>query len=613
VVVRNLAGAATSQVARLTVLVPPTITVQPLDQTVAQDAPVLFLSAASGSAPLSYQWRFNDAPIAGATNGSYRLAAARLADAGNYALVVTNTAGAATSRLARLTVTRPTNAAPSVTLTSPANGASFAVPTVVPIEAAASDPDGAVARVEFYAGTTLLGATARAPYGLSWTNDVVGTYTLTAVAVDNLGAAITSAPVSILVTRGASGAAVAIVRNQADPEIAAIQDALLELGLSSQVFDQAGLTAAALADFRLVIWNDAGAPGLAANDVAVFRATQDAAIPLYFIGHRLVSSAASLGTAANPWTQMLHMRAAPGASSAGLVNLDAGSFHPVVNGRFGTVGSFAVPTDVDLASETGTGEDLLGRAGSSVVLVAVELPGSAVRTVSQNFLLSRPEDSGGLAERRKLFKNSVVWLLRKGFNAFTDLSVAADPPGAPVAVGREFAVPFTVRHRGEVEGSGVNLSVSLPAGLRFVRAAFTQGSVVESDGTVTCRLGNMENAQAIALDLYFIAATAGTYLLPASVSGNEPDPSPVNNAVTVQIRAEGTGPTPPSLRLSIQSGGTVAGVLRGNAGQSYIVEYSDNLRVWQTLTTVVADGAGVAFADPGARGAGVRFYRARSN
>ena len=82
----------------------------------------------------------------------------------------------------------PTNQPPSVSLTSPASGTAYTAPTTVPLSAQASDNDGAVASVSFYSGATLLGSATISPYTFSWSNVQAGSYTLTAVAVDNGGA-----------------------------------------------------------------------------------------------------------------------------------------------------------------------------------------------------------------------------------------------------------------------------------------------------------------------------------------------------------------------------------------------------------------------------------------
>src|SRR6266851_5520680 len=64
VVVTNSHGSATSSNATLTVLLPPAITSQPAAQSVILTSNASFTVAASGTAPLSYQWYFNGDPLA---------------------------------------------------------------------------------------------------------------------------------------------------------------------------------------------------------------------------------------------------------------------------------------------------------------------------------------------------------------------------------------------------------------------------------------------------------------------------------------------------------------------------------------------------------------------
>ena len=88
---------------------------------------------------------------------------------------------------------------PTVSLTNPVNNAAFVGPLDIPLQAVASDAVG-VARVEFYAGASLLGADTTSPYSFTWSNVTSGSYSLRAVATDAIGLATTSAPVQINVT-----------------------------------------------------------------------------------------------------------------------------------------------------------------------------------------------------------------------------------------------------------------------------------------------------------------------------------------------------------------------------------------------------------------------------
>ena len=93
----------------------------------------------------------------------------------------------------------PANQPPIVAMTSPADGSIFTVGTPITLNAAASDSDGTIARVDFYAGATKIGSDAAAPYSMTWSNAGAGTYSLSAVAVDNAGASTTAAAVGVRV------------------------------------------------------------------------------------------------------------------------------------------------------------------------------------------------------------------------------------------------------------------------------------------------------------------------------------------------------------------------------------------------------------------------------
>ena len=85
--------------------VAPTITTQPDTGLVLPVGMALTMSVvATGTAPLSYQWRKDGVPISGAIGSGYTVSAARIEDAGTYTVVVSNSAGSVTSTGAVLTV-----------------------------------------------------------------------------------------------------------------------------------------------------------------------------------------------------------------------------------------------------------------------------------------------------------------------------------------------------------------------------------------------------------------------------------------------------------------------------------------------------------------------------
>lgn len=85
--------------------VAPQVTTPPANQTVTEGQPVTFSVVASGTAPLSYQWRKGGKDIIGATQSSLTIAHVAPADAGSYTVVVGNSSGPAIeSTAAQLTV-----------------------------------------------------------------------------------------------------------------------------------------------------------------------------------------------------------------------------------------------------------------------------------------------------------------------------------------------------------------------------------------------------------------------------------------------------------------------------------------------------------------------------
>jgi hypothetical protein len=129
--------------------------------------------------------------------------------------VATDLAGLSVTS-APVDITVVTGVPPVVSLVRPADGATILARTNLTLVAAAHDPDGTVARVEFFEGLTSLGVATNAPviwltnqggvfpirqssYSLTWSNVPAGAYSLMAVATDNGGVSTTSAAVAITV------------------------------------------------------------------------------------------------------------------------------------------------------------------------------------------------------------------------------------------------------------------------------------------------------------------------------------------------------------------------------------------------------------------------------
>ena len=100
-------------------------------------------------------------------------------------------------------------AAPTVSITSPANGSVFTAPANATIAANAADSDGSIARVELLQGASVVATDTAAPYSFALANLAAGSYSYTVRATDNLGAS-ASANLSLTVnapTGGGTGTA----------------------------------------------------------------------------------------------------------------------------------------------------------------------------------------------------------------------------------------------------------------------------------------------------------------------------------------------------------------------------------------------------------------------
>ena len=137
------------------------------------------------------------APATGVgTNGVYRYGASAFPnqtfEASNYWVDVVFSPGGSSATVP-----------PTVAISAPAAGASFTAPATVTVSASATDPDGRMARVEFYVGTTWIGTDTTAPYSASWAASSGGAYVLKAIAYDADGGSTSSATVNVTVTLNA--------------------------------------------------------------------------------------------------------------------------------------------------------------------------------------------------------------------------------------------------------------------------------------------------------------------------------------------------------------------------------------------------------------------------
>lgn len=95
------------------------------------------------------------------------------------------------------------NKLPSISISSPKDGATYIAPASVSIAVKANDSDGTISKVEFFNGNSKIGENSIAPFGFTWSNVAPGQYSITAKATDNLNASASSAAINISVKKNA--------------------------------------------------------------------------------------------------------------------------------------------------------------------------------------------------------------------------------------------------------------------------------------------------------------------------------------------------------------------------------------------------------------------------
>jgi DNA/RNA endonuclease G (NUC1) len=198
VTVSNETGHVTSVPATLTINQPPTIQTQPSGLTVAQGGTASFLVTATGSGTLGYQWSLGGTPITGATSPALTLTPVTPAQAGSYAVTVTNTLNGTVTSTASAPALLLVNVPPAFTVHPVSQTADLG--SAVTFVAAATPGQGATLSYQWRKdGQPIAGAIA-ASFGLTAvaatdaaSYDVVATSTLngTVTTATSFAAALT--------------------------------------------------------------------------------------------------------------------------------------------------------------------------------------------------------------------------------------------------------------------------------------------------------------------------------------------------------------------------------------------------------------------------------------
>ena len=146
----------------------------------------------TGTEPFGYRWRRNGVTIVPSGTDTLIIPNVQSNNAGIYNVIVTNAAIPAPgviSSNALLTVIGPSNATPVITWLQPTNSSTFPAGSTILMTARATDSDGTVDFVDFFADSMNVGRVISSTnlYNFIWSNAPSGTFQLHAEAVDNAG------------------------------------------------------------------------------------------------------------------------------------------------------------------------------------------------------------------------------------------------------------------------------------------------------------------------------------------------------------------------------------------------------------------------------------------
>lgn len=522
--------------------------------------------------------------------------------AGVYSVTAKATAnGGVVTTSPTVTVWVP-HASPSVALLAPASGATFTAPATINFTATASDSDGAVTKVEFYAGATLLGTRTAAPYDFTWSNVAVGTYSLTAKATDNSGLTATTAPVSVTVTANTNAPPTVSLTSPTSGStftspatINLIATAADANGTVSKVdfYQGAALLGTSTSAPYVFTWSNVAAGNYSLTARATDNGgavTTSSAVPITVgapNGNVLISSPANgasiyassitvtgtfVGSSTNSFVLV------DNGSSSRLAMLSGNSYTATVPLNLGDNTVTVTVARVDKTSDKAS----ITVKGNSAPLVVFTSPTSATSTAPANLTLAVDAMSpGGTIASVNFFRNGVL------------LGTAANPPyqynWANIAAGSYTILATAVDNNGQSGSASLPVQVGPPNLLPSVsvtkpgqNATFTAPATIkidvdanDSDGNVALveflQNGNSLGASNVAPYTFtWTNAPEGNYALTARATDNS---GGVANSPAINIAVNSQPPvgmdsslngatftSPAAVTLSANTGGPALGV-----------------------------------------------------
>jgi len=414
VTISNLAGSATSGNAALTVNVPPSISTQPVSQTVTVGQTATFSVAASGTAPLSYQWSKGGTAISGATASSYTTPATTAGDNGAlFSVTVSNSVSSVASSNAALTVTGAP-VAPSIT-TQPANQtvnagqtASFSVVAsgTAPLSYQWSKGGIAIvgATLSSYTTPATIATDNGALFSVTVSNSVNSVTSSNATLTVNVPPSITTQPTNQTVNPGQTASFSVVASGTAPLSYQWSKSGIVISGATSSSYTTPATTAGDNgALFSVTISNLAGS-ATSNNSTLTVNTRTLTANPLNLpFGNVLVSGGSSTlpvtmtnsGNANITISNVSTSGAGYGASGISIGQVVGPGQNVTLNVTFAPAGTGSVPGSVTVTSDAANSPTIISMTGTGILSHSVHLSWTASTSTVVGYNIYRSTVSGG--------------------------------------------------------------------------------------------------------------------------------------------------------------------------------------------------------------------------
>jgi hypothetical protein len=322
------------------------------------------------------------------------------------------------------------------------------------------------------------------------------------------------------------------------------------------------------------VWYDPeGTQPVTSNEVFLLQRLYTNGIALLFAGPNISSAAAGLPSDSQAaWQSLVHLNPATGSSSNNfVVPLPNAQGDPMLNGAYGSVGTFMLQSALDQTTVTADADSMAQFNGGDVVVrfpSANDPNQNQVRTVTQLFSLDSPGDTNSFPMRMSLFQNTICWLLQCGAcpAVFPTFGYTVDP--LVPQTGTPITLTLSLGNSGECDGVGYFTTVRLAQGLKYVSATSDFGRVTYTNQVVSLYGGRLPARQSINFSITVIAQIPGSLTNQVFIQSAS-SPSQSHDAV-IDIQGNALNP---QWQIQVTSTNTVRlSLSNAVSGQSYAIQ-----------------------------------------